>query len=276
MRWLDKLERHFGFLAIPNLILGVIFGQIAATLLGLKDPSLPSLLLLDPVAVASGQWWRLFTWVIVPSLSPMSLIFAIFWFQFLFMIGQSLEHEFGAFKSTVYLLMGICLPALGAMLLWHFLGLEISPTGFYFSSSLELAFAALAPEFTILLMFIIPVKMRWLAYILGALLIWDGLSQGWPGMVEVLLGVSNYLLFFGPAGLQNWRQRRYAAVGQKVFREAKREAEQVKQRVCAECGRGSEADLRLCTCELCGPEGRNWCSDHLKPHLAATKKKGKS
>jgi hypothetical protein len=275
MRWLDKLERHLGFLAIPNLILAVIFGQVASTLLGLKDPAIAQMLMLDPALVAGGQWWRLVTWVIVPSLSPLSLIFAIFWFQFLFMIGQALEHEFGAFKSTVYLLLGIALPALGAMLLWNLFGVDIIMTGSYFSATLQLAFAALAPEFTVMLMFIIPVKMRWVAYFIGAWLLWTGFSDGWLGLVEVFFGVGNYLLFFLPAGIQSWRQRRYAAVGQKVFREAKREAEKVVTRVCAECGRGPEADLRLCTCELCGPDGRNWCADHLKPHLAANKK-GKS
>jgi hypothetical protein len=270
MRWLDKLERHFGFLAIPNLMLGVIGGQALSTLLALKDPTVPLQLMLDPAAVAEGQWWRLFTWIIVPDATPFGLLTAVFWFMFLFSIGRALELEWGAFKSTVYLLLGMALPALGAMLLWQFLGIQIILTGSYFSITLLLAFAALAPELTMYLLFILPVKMRWVAWALGAWLLWSALSRGLVGAMEVGFGVGNYLIFFLPAGVQAWRQRRFASAGQKVFKEAKREAERAQARVCADCGRGAEADLRLCTCELCGEEGRNFCREHLGPHLALT------
>jgi hypothetical protein len=118
MRWLDKLERHFGFLAIPNLIVAVIIGQALATLMGLSHPELPSLMMLDPAAVEAGQWYRLLTWIIVPNVTPMGVIFAIFWFQILWMIGQSLEAEWGAFAATVYLLTGLLVPGLVSMFLW--------------------------------------------------------------------------------------------------------------------------------------------------------------
>jgi hypothetical protein len=56
MRWLDKLERHFGFLAIPNLMLAIIGGQVVTTFLALKDPTVPLQLMLDPAAVSVGHW----------------------------------------------------------------------------------------------------------------------------------------------------------------------------------------------------------------------------
>ena len=80
MNWLDQLERRFGFIAIPNLILFIIAGQVLATLLGAQNPTVPMMMVLDPQAVVAGQWWRLFTYIFVPDVSRLGLIFAIFWF----------------------------------------------------------------------------------------------------------------------------------------------------------------------------------------------------
>lgn len=269
MRWLDKLERHFGAFGIPNLIIGVILAQAIATLLAMSDKSIPLLLMLDPAAVEAGQWYRLFTWVIVPSVSPLGVIFAIFYFQLLFMIGQSLEAEWGAFKSTVYLVLGVLLPSVGSMFLWHFYHVPVFMTGWYFSTSLMLAFAALAPEFTLLLMFILPVKMRWWAWLVGAYLLFKAVTGGLTGFLEVGFGVGNYLIYFLPAGVQAWRQGQSNLKHRKVFKAAEREAVQVQLRRCETCGKGpAESDLRLCHCDQCGDEGRNYCTDHLPQHLA--------
>lgn len=277
MNWLDRLERRFGFIAIPNLMLIVIAGQAAATLLAMARPTLPLLLWLDPVAVSAGQWWRLLTWVIVPSTSPLSVFFAIFWFWFLWIIGQSLESAWGHFRATVYILLGVILPPVGAMLVHHLFGLNMTLTGFYFSASLQLAFAALAPEFTIYLMLLLPVKMRWLAWAMGAWFLWRVVNAGlhwgpsgfWATALEIGFGLGNYLLFFLPAGWQAARTRRQVAAGRRVFEEAKVEAHAVEARACERCGAGPEADLRLCTCERCGEDGKNWCEAHLPAHLAA-------
>jgi hypothetical protein len=273
VNWVDKLERKLGFIAIPNLILYVIGGQVLATLIGMGNPTLPMLLWLDPASVAAGQWWRLFTWIIVPSLSPLSVVFAVFWFMFLWQMGQTLEAEWGAFKCTLYLLLGVFMPAAGAMLAYQFLDQPVLLTGWYFSATVQLAFAALNPEFTFHLYFLLPVKMRWWAWVLGAYLTYFAFSHGVAGLMEVLFGVSNYLLFFLPLGVQAWRLRKQVAEGRKVFTAAKREATVIQTRRCHQCGLGpTEADLRLCTCERCGSDGLFWCVPHLGPHLEVPKK----
>src|SRR6266705_6165254 len=106
MNWLDRLERRFGFIAIPHLILIIIAGQVVATLMGAQNPELPLMMVLDPRAVVEGQWWRLFTYIFVPDVSKLGLIFSIFWFYFLWMLGQALEAEWGSFRLTIYVLSG--------------------------------------------------------------------------------------------------------------------------------------------------------------------------
>jgi hypothetical protein len=273
MRWLDKLERHFGFMAIPNLMLAIVLGQAVALLISLQNPTVPMQLVLDPAAVQAGQWWRLLTWVMVPSLSPLSVLLAIFWFLFQLSAARTLEQEWGAFKCTAYLLLGILLPALGAMLLWLGFGVPTLLSGWYFSVTLMLAFAALVPDYSILVFFVLPIKMRWWAWFLGVLLLYRALTGGWSGFFEVLFGAGNYLLFFAPGGYQGWRQRQSSQAAMQGFREARREAEKLPQRTCVACGRGVEADLRLCHCERCGEEGRNYCLEHLQEHLAPVPEK---
>jgi hypothetical protein len=274
MRWLDKLERHFGFMALPNLILITIVGQILVTVATLKDPTVPLQLMLDPAAVAAGQWWRIVTWIFVPAAHPLGVFQALFYFQFLLIVARSLESEWGAFKSTLYVLLGAGLPTLGAMLLWQFLGVQVLLSGWHYTATLLLAIAVIAPDLTILLMFILPVKMRWLAWGLGALLIWNAQHLGWLGLTQLFLGVGNYLIFFIPTGIQAWRLQQLSLEGKKVFREAKREADRTVARTCAVCGRGVEADLRLCHCERCGEDGLNYCPEHLTLHLAVPEKIG--
>jgi hypothetical protein len=275
LNWLDRLERRLGFLAVPNLILAVIGGQAAATLLALGQPSLPLLLWMDPVSVAQGQWWRLLTWVIVPSTSPLSLIFAVFWFWFLWIIGSALETAWGSFKCTVYLALGVLLPPLGSLIAYKLFGTGVTLTGFYFSASLQLAFAVLAPEFTIYLFLLLPVKMRWLAWAMGAWFCWRVVSAGlqwgptafWLSALEVGFGVGNYIVFFLPQAWRSSRQRKAVAANRKVFEAAAKESAALQARACAECGAGTEGDLRLCTCPRCGEDGRFWCAEHLGPHL---------
>lgn len=267
LKWLDRLEGPLGFLAIPRIILFIVVGQALATIAAFQHPQLSLQMLMDPVAIASGQYWRVISWVMVPFTGRIDPFLSIFWFWFLWMIGSALEAEWGAFKCTVYVLLGVVLPPLGALFLYHYFGIITVFSGFYFATSMQLAFAALAPEFTIYLMLILPVKMRWWAWALGAYLIFQAFGNGLAGFLETGFGVGNYLVFFLPGAWSAFRLRKQVAENRKVFVAAKREAHALDLRACAECGAGPEADLRLCFCDRCGEDGRHWCAAHLPAHL---------
>jgi hypothetical protein len=270
VKWLDRLERHFGFLAIPNLMLYIISGQIVATLASLAHPEIAGMMMLDPAAVTHGEWWRLFTWAIIPAFSRFGMIFSIFWFMFLWRMAQSFDHAWGVFRSTIYLMAGLLLPALGTMLVWQLNGGGYLADGQYFSMTMILAYATLSPDDTIYLMFMLPIKMRWMAWFFGALLFWQGVTGGLDGAIQTLFGAGNYLVFFLPVGIQAWRLRKQADEGRRVFQSAKLEALPFASRACAQCGAGPDHDLRLCTCERCGEDGRYWCALHLPDHLGLT------
>jgi hypothetical protein len=65
-------------------------------------------------------------------------------------------------------------------------------------STLFLAAATIAPEYQILLFFILPVKLKWLAWLSVAFIIWALIFNSWLGRLYLLIMYANYLLFFGP------------------------------------------------------------------------------
>jgi hypothetical protein len=272
MNWLNKLERRLGFLAIPNVIIYVVGGQALATLFAAIEPRLLDQMVLDPAAVMHGEVWRLFTFVLVPSSapgSPLSVIFALLWLYFLWIMGKGLEQQWGDFKLTAYLGSGLLFQALVSMGLWTFGRISVMQTGFYWTLSIQLAFAYLYPDFTIYLYMILPVKMRWMAWFLGALMIFQVVTGGLGTLILVLAGMANYLLFFGPDYFINWKLRQGTAQTRaKMQASVSRAMASGPKKSCSSCGKGpSEADLRLCTCERCGEDGKFWCTEDVAIHL---------
>ena len=161
MKWVYKLERKFGRICIPHLMLVIIAGQAMVYLANLLNPDilLLSRFSLNWAAVMHGEVWRL-------------------------------ENTWGDFQFNVYYLCGM----LGAILAAALTGYG---TSYYINLSLFFAFAMLYPDFQVLLFFIIPIKMKYMALFSGALCLIDLLMGGWSTRAAVLLSLANFLLFFG-------------------------------------------------------------------------------
>lgn len=271
MNWLSQLERRFGRYAIPNITLYVIAGQVIATLFGMKQPDIVEKMILDASALLAGDWWRAFTFVLVPQLDPSSLVFAIFWFMFLYSMGQGLEAQWGAFKLNVYMLSGIFFQALFSVLLLKFFGIDLELTGRTWTLSLMLAFAYLYPDFQMLIFFVLPLKMRYFAWIVGAYLIFQIATGGLPAFFEVSFGLANYLIFFVPDYFLQWRLHSSTLATRTAMQKSVTTAlATAPRKICQACGKNErEADLRLCTCSRCGEDGKFWCTDDLGAHLKA-------
>ncbi|HAF02822.1 MAG TPA: hypothetical protein DCG89_03330, partial [Spartobacteria bacterium] len=105
MTWLDKLERRFGFLGIPGLIRIIVGFSALVFLLGWLNPDFISVLDLKPERVRHGEIWRLVTYIFIPQ--TVSFLWIIFVLWFLWWIGNGLERAFGAFRLTLYFLVGM-------------------------------------------------------------------------------------------------------------------------------------------------------------------------
>jgi hypothetical protein len=187
--WVDKLERRFGFLAAPGLPTFITGMTVLVGVLGLVKPEFTDILALDPVALAHGQAWRAVSFLFVPP--PAGPLWLILWILMLYSILQALEHAWGEFKFTVFLLIGVLATAAGALAV----GAEFGDS--FVILSAFLAFARLMPDREVLIMFILPVKMRWLAGLAALWLALEFLTNGLATRVELLTGLLPYFLFFG-------------------------------------------------------------------------------
>lgn len=203
-RWLKWLDRKIGWLEIPNLAIILVTLQAIGTLMVWSDPVWTIRLALVPENVMAGEYFRLITFLALPlSLSPIWVLFTLW---FLYFIVDSIEREWGAFATTLYVLVSI----LTTIAMSFALDLPITQVS-DFQSTLFLAAAALFPEMEIRLFMILPVKMKWLGWLALGFLGLRLFGANWTGRVYLLAIYANYLLFFGPAALESlrqWRRRR--------------------------------------------------------------------
>ncbi len=263
MKFVDWLEQRFGRFAIPNLVTYIVFGQAAFWVLGLVQPDALSFLFFDPGLIARGEWWRVVSFVLIPP--EMNVFFLFFALYFLYLVGQGVERAWGSFRLNLFYLLGVAAHALVGFTF----GGGITPD--YLNLALFLVFGTLYPDFEVLFFFVIPLKMRWLAILDAGFMVLSVLGAGMVYRFCSLFSLADYLLFFGPELWALMRLRQQVMQNRVEF-EAAKEAAVVRAppKVCCQCGRGHEqgADIRLCTCPACSPEGKYWCTEHLGPHLA--------
>lgn len=199
-RWLLFLERKMGWLSIPNL--GVIFVTLQGMgfFASMTQPGFEEVLILDPTRVMAGEVWRLFTFLAVPiSRSAFWVIFVLF---FLYFILQMIEAQWGAFRTTFYVLFSM-------VVTWTFSLVTGYPVveASNFESTLFLAAASLFPEMEVQLFFFIPVKMKYLAALTGVMAGINFVQGGLYDRIYLLCVYSGFLLFFGPAMVESIRLR---------------------------------------------------------------------
>jgi len=190
-KWIDRLERLMPGLGIPNLALLLVAAQGLGYLLLLANPQALPLLVLDPYSVLHGEVWRLITFLAVPTSD--SLLWMVFDLWFLYFIVNAIEQEWGEFRTTLYVLVAVILTIAFSFAFMARIGSVPE-----LQSTLFLAAATIAPEYQILLFFILPVKMKWLAWLVVAYIIYSLIFNYWLGRLYLLVMYANYLLFFGP------------------------------------------------------------------------------
>src|SRR5215469_17323983 len=184
MAALDKLERRFGFLAIPGLIRIVVGFSGLVFLLVRLDPGFRFVLELDSERIWHSEVWRLVTYVFLPQTTSFLWILLLLWF--LWFIGEGLEQAWGSFRLTLYFLVGM----VGTTAAAFFFGSNFSNS--MLLMSLFLAFAHFYPEEIIYILFILPVRIKWLAWIAGAFLVLGFFVNSNSYRVSLVAALANY------------------------------------------------------------------------------------
>lgn len=270
---------------ISNLMRVIVAGNVAVYVLMLltqsNDVNALNFLTFNLHALLRGEVWRLVTFVFVPAYSsPFSLLISLY---FYYWIGSTLERQWGTAKFNLYYFSGMLLTVLGTILASvitgnNFINAEGTP---YVNLSMFFAFAMLFPDTTVLFMFFLPVKMKWLAYLDGALFAFDIISavgqQNWGGVVLPIVALLNFAVFIWPevhylkerAKYQN--SRKTVQFRQAQQQQAKQAQQQGYRHKCAVCGRTDTdyPDLQFRYCSKC--VGYHcFCQDHIFNHVHFT------
>lgn len=259
MNWLYKLERKLGHLAIRNLIhyiIGLnIFVYIVAQLVGWGN--VVSKLMLIPSMIMKGEVWRLFTYIAIPpELSPLWIIFTLY---FYYMIGNALEHEWGSFKFNIYYFTGMLATTVAAFASGG------GATAVYLNLSLFLAFARLYPNYQMLIFFVLPVKIKYLAWLNLTYIAYTVWVYPPADKIMALVSLVNFLLFFGKEIVTNSKNTRQVYNNRRNFR-ANLPKDLTIHR-CSVCGKTEKDDpkLEFRYCQSC-EGGAEYCMEHLKEH----------
>jgi membrane associated rhomboid family serine protease len=270
---------------IPNLMRVIVIGNVAVYVLMLltqaNDANALSFLTFNLNALLHGEVWRLVTFVFVPAYSsPFALLISLY---FYYWIGSTLERQWGTAKFNLYYISGALLTVLGVVLASLITGnpyLTAAGTG-YVNLSMFFAFAFLFPDTTVLLFFILPVRMKWLAYLDGALFAFDIIkaigAHNWAGVVLPIVALLNFAVFIWPevhylkerAKYQN--SRKTVQFRQAQQQQAKQAQQQGYRHKCAVCGRTDTdyPDLQFRYCSKC--VGYHcFCQDHIFNHVHFT------
>ena len=278
MKFLNKLERKFGRYAISRLTMYIIATYILGYVLEFTAGNLTQYLYLDPYYILHGQVWRLVSWLLVP---PESLdIFTIIMLYFYYSIGTTLESTWGTFRYNVYIFGGILWTIIGSFVLYLILFLRFGTgvpfesfgaafTTYYISLSIFLGFAITYPDMQVLLYFIIPLKIKYLAYLDLAYLAIAMYNNGWAGRIVIISSLMNTIIFF--LMTRNYRRIDPREIHRKQsFRKAVNQGRMrngITRHKCAICGRTEQDDpnLEFRFCSLCNGN-YEYCQDHLFNH----------
>ncbi len=257
MNWLDKLEKRFkrfGIRGLMNYIIGlnaIVFFMIQV------EPEFLYNIVLIPEMVMQGQVWRLVTYLFIPPSS--SAIFLIFVLYFYYMIGSSLEREWGTFRFNVYYLLGMVGTTAAVFITGGM------ATSVYLNLSLFLAFAYIFPNYQILLFFFFPIKVKYLAYLDVAFILYAIFTEPLSGKIAAVVSILNFLVFFGKdifIGLKR---------GRKNYQRKKSYVVQFPRdhtvHKCEICGRTEKDDrnLEFRYCVDCEGD-HEYCMEHLYSH----------
>ena len=255
MDLISKLEKRFGSWAIPHLTLYLIGAQaIGFMLLTGGYITGADMELVGGRVLYLGQWYRLFSFMMIPETT--SVFWLFFALYILFLMGSTLEREWGTFQYNIYILLGYLFTIAVA-----FIDPQARITNFYFLGGVFLAFATLMPNFELRLFFIFPVKVKWLGWLTAGIYLLTLLGGDAGSRLSVAGTFATYAIFFGKGFIHNVK----AAQRRKAFSNERAEAAEQPMHTCAACG-VSDKHNRSIGFRYCSTCGQCFCDEHISEH----------
>ena len=274
---IDRFCARHPNIGIPGLIRYVIGANIALYLLQMfAGAGTLDFLALQPDAVLRGEIWRIITYALFPTNSGIWLLISC---MFYFWLGSSLERLWGSAKFTFYYLSGILLTAIAYILVYLIDGIPLSVFGCdYVNSAMFFAFAIYNSEAMVRIYFIIPIKIKWVAWFEAAMYAVNMilcLMQGlWAMALAPVIAMLNLFIFFSP---ELHRRVDYSRAKHRPeaieFRKAVRQQQQQRgyNHKCTVCGKTDTEypNLQFRYCSKCAGY-HCYCEEHIFNHTHFT------
>ena len=271
LRLIDRFcYKHPNF-GIPNLMRYLTIANVAFWILGAANSTLLSYLSFDAALILQGQVWRLLTFMLYPPSAGM-LAFLVFYFYY--WMGSTLERYWGTPQFNIYVLIGWALTVVYGFLVYFLGGYRIRINAQYLYLSMFFSYAALFPDQQVLLFFVIPIKMKYLALIDAVYFVIAVVSGPFPANLVPVVAVLNFFLFFyGTLTRLIPRKQSSSAIN---FRKAAKkirqeESSRLYHHKCAVCGRTDTEypGLEFRYCSRCAGY-HCFCADHINNHIHFT------
>ncbi len=280
---MSSFERKFGKYAIKNISFVLVICYAIGYLIEMLFPSFIWYLTLNPYAIVHGQIWRLFSWILIPP-SESNIFLTLLMLYFYCSIGTTLERTWGTYRYNVYLLQGMLFTIAGSFLLmgytylfngdmlavygaeYYFTVVSLYFSTYYINMSIFLAFAATFPDVSVLLMFIIPIKVKWLGILYAIMLAFSFLQGDVNVKFAIAASLLNFVVFFLTSRNLMHMNPKQIHRRQEFKREVKKNTKITKHK-CAICGRTEEdsPEMQFRFCSKC--DGNyEYCEEHLYTH----------
>lgn len=267
MNWIYRLEKKYSRFAVRGLIKYIViataFIYVAENLIWELD--IAGMLNLNRDRILHGQVWRLLTFIFVPQGNSIFVIFALYIF---YVFGNSLENIWGSFRFNLYYFIGM-LSAITAAFITGW------ASNVFLNLSIFLAFAYLYPDFTLLLFFFIPVKVKYLAWFNVFFVVLTVIFDNVENKVAAILSFLNFFVFFGSGILKKRISLKSSAFIKKRKRRKFKVITPSEKFVfihkCRECGKTSKEfpNLFFGYCKICGSD-YEYCEEHINNHKHTT------
>jgi membrane associated rhomboid family serine protease len=196
--------------------------QVAVYFLIATNPEAASMLYLFPQELASRPW----TFITFQFVHPESPFWFFFSMLILWIMARPLEEDWGSARFLAFWAVSVFGAALTATLLGQPLAGDI-----FLDASLLFTFATVFPDTEFRIMFILPVKVKYLAIIGGAFLVFSSMQFGLlAGAVNVVGMSAGYAFFLITRNMPTRRQMAFGLKKKKANIELKVEASITERR----------------------------------------------
>ena len=208
-----KLKRTLNKICIRNLMLYIIGATAAVFLFGIAAYALKGIDIYQYTGfsrslILQGQVWRVITFLFEPEGSPIFMVLTLYLY---WLMGTTLEREWGYVKFNLFYFCGVLLTVISGFITGgavnHFLNM-----------SLFFAFAILNPDFQLMLFFVLPVKIKWLAIADAVYFLYMFVVGGWVIRGCILACAVTLFIFFGGDIAESIKRAKRRAEWKRNFR----------------------------------------------------------